>query len=70
MGQRFRPSAFNLLAEQIAIVDERGIILDVNESWRQFGRQNGSPEHAADPVGIDYLVVCERAVGLPNGEEA
>jgi len=44
MGQRFRPSAFNSLAEQIAIVDERGVIRDVNESWRRFARENGSAE--------------------------
>ncbi len=70
MGQRFRPSAFNLLSEQIAIVDERGIIIDVNESWRHFARQNGSLQQAEHPIGMNYLAVCERAVDQPAGEEA
>ena len=70
MGQRFRPSAFNSLSEQIAIVDERGVILDVNESWRRFARENGSPEQAENPIGVNYLEVCEQAVDRLNGEEA
>ena len=70
MGQRFRPSAFNSLAEQIAIVDERGVIRDVNESWRRFARENGSAEQAENPIGVNYFEVCEQAVDQPDGEEA
>jgi len=70
MGQRFRPSAFNSLPEQIAIVDEQGVIRDVNESWRRFARENGSPEQAEKPIGVNYFEVCDHGVDQPDGEEA
>jgi diguanylate cyclase (GGDEF)-like protein/PAS domain S-box-containing protein len=70
LGQRFRPAAFNLLPEQIAIVNEQGVIIDVNDTWRQFARRNGSPQQAEHAVGVNYLEVCDQAQGRPDGEEA
>jgi diguanylate cyclase (GGDEF)-like protein len=47
------------LEAQIAVLDARGVIEAVNESWRRFARENGGPEDSW--LGTNYLEVCERA---------
>ncbi len=47
------------VAAQVCLLDERGTIVEVNEPWREFGRENGG---GAD-VGTSYLDVCDRAAG-------
>jgi PAS domain S-box-containing protein len=45
------------LPAHVALVDHDGVIVSVNEAWRQFGRTNGS----TDPnfgIGCDYFSVC------------
>lgn len=34
-------SVFNSLTEEIAVIDDAGVIIDVNTSWTQFGIDNG-----------------------------
>lgn len=46
----------NSLEEQIAVIDEDGIILDVNDSWTRFGVENGLAAKYAW-VGSNYLTV-------------
>jgi diguanylate cyclase (GGDEF)-like protein/PAS domain S-box-containing protein len=55
-------AVFDALPEHIAVLDGRGVIIQVNEAWRNFGDANGlhSPGHA---TGTDYLAVCDSAVG-------
>lgn len=50
------------LPAHIAVLDARGIIVSVNESWQKFEDANGlhSPGHA---VGVNYLSVCDGAIG-------
>ena len=57
--QRFAGAAFDALSAIIAILDDRGVILAVNEAWRTFARENGGD----DDVGVNYLSVCEAALG-------
>ena len=54
--------AIDSLSANIAILDEHGVILETNRSWQQFGQDN---EIAAevDTVGINYLKICDSAVG-------
>ena len=52
----------NALPAQIALLDQVGTIVTVNESWRRLAR--GSVLQGPDyDVGINYLAVCEEAVG-------
>jgi CheY-like chemotaxis protein len=53
-------SRFDSVRGHIAILDERGTILSVNEAWRRFGQANGLNE-ADFCVGTNYLEVCEKA---------
>ena len=48
------------LTAQIAVLDEHGAIVDVNEAWKTFGSENGAP-HGETYVGRSYLSVCEAA---------
>ena len=57
----------NALRASIAVLDARGIIVAVNDSWRAFARDNGATDERAF-IGTDYLSVCERA--LAHGQDA
>ena len=56
---RLAAAAFDALASEAAVLDGDGVVLLVNEAWREFGRQNGAG--ASCGVGSDYLGVCERS---------
>ena len=48
------------LNSHIAILDETGIIIAVNEPWKQFARENGCHDEYFY-IGSNYLNVCEDA---------
>ncbi|TLD44272.1 MAG: Signal transduction histidine-protein kinase/phosphatase UhpB [Accumulibacter sp.] len=48
-------------ADSIAVLDERGVILSVNQGWRDFARVNGGSAELADGRGIDYLAAIRQA---------
>ena len=52
----------NALPAHIALLDAGGIIISVNEAWRQFAGANAllGPDFG---IGIDYLDICDRARG-------
>lgn len=53
----FLRSSLDGLSSQIAVVDESGVILAVNQAWRDFADANGVgyPDHG---VGQNYLDIC------------
>jgi PAS domain S-box-containing protein len=61
-SQRFLRSSLDALTSHIAVLDERGTILEVNEAWRRFADNNGGIGGAYG-VGANYLNVCESGVG-------
>ncbi|WP_345986482.1 GGDEF domain-containing protein [Sulfurimonas sp. HSL-1656] len=52
---------FHSLNEQIAVIDSRGTILEVNAAWERFGKQNGLSDTFAS-VGCSYLSVLETSI--------
>jgi diguanylate cyclase (GGDEF)-like protein/PAS domain S-box-containing protein len=52
----------NALPAHIALLDTQGIIISVNEAWRQFASANviHGPGYA---LGVDYLEICASAQG-------
>lgn len=54
------------LDSHIALLDKRGVIIEVNESWKQYARENG----LKDPnwgIGLNYLAVTDHsAVTCPE----
>jgi diguanylate cyclase (GGDEF)-like protein/PAS domain S-box-containing protein len=57
----------NALPAHIALIDINGLIVSVNEAWRQFSIANvfHGPGHA---LGINYLHVCDTAQGAGSVE--
>jgi len=51
----------NSLTAQIAVLDSRGFIVEVNEAWKRFARENNSADQACY-VGASYLAACEAAI--------
>lgn len=57
-----RRALINSLPAHIALLDEGGRILDVNDQWRHFGTRNDYPD-VTFGVGSNYLAVCRTAQG-------
>jgi two-component system, NarL family, sensor kinase len=51
-------SALDALSAHVAVLDETGAIIAVNEAWRSFAAASGYVG-ADDGVGANYLQVCE-----------
>ncbi len=56
-------AAFEALPWSVAVLDEEGTIIAVNQAWRQFLTRCGVTL-ADDGVGTSYLRVCEEARGV------
>jgi PAS domain S-box-containing protein len=69
-SERFARATVDALSAEIAILDETGTIIAVNQAWRAFAAANTPPGMQAQVAeGTNYLAVCEQAYG-PNAEEA
>lgn len=57
-----RKALINALPAHIALLDDEGRIVDVNEQWRHFGEANA---YAGDDfgLGLNYIRLCETASG-------
>jgi len=63
----FARSVVDSLSANIAILDENGIIIEVNKAWRDFAKANNS--NAANAFkGENYITICEKAEGLDSKE--
>lgn len=67
-SQQFLQSTLDSLSTHIAVLDESGTIVAVNEAWRRYAHQNGCIGGECD-IGVNYLRVCEAADG-PEEHEA
>jgi PAS domain S-box-containing protein len=67
-SEPFARSALDSLSAHIAILDESGTIVFVNETWREFAESNGAVGNVAE--GANYLQVCESAVGEQSADAA
>ncbi len=66
--EQFHLSIFDSLSEHIAVLDENGVIIAVNEAWRRFSRDNGGALTSTNPIGANYLQMCEEAEQESGGE--
>lgn len=62
----FNVSILNSLTSSIAVLDTQGVIIAVNNAWRQFSKENGGQ----DVLGFNYLNVCRNAFNQPDGDQA
>ena len=59
-SELFVKGILNSLTAHIAVLDEHGVIVAVNEAWKKFARENDSAD-SADYLGANYLTTCEAA---------
>lgn len=64
-------NVLDVFPQQLAIVNEEGVITYVNESWMENARQNGHRDPTPDAfVGVNYLELCRRASDSLEGDIA
>ena len=56
----------NSLPAHIAVLDDEGRIVAVNEPWLKFARDNGDPDTVSVGVGANYFEVCQSACQTEN----
>ena len=59
----FIQSALDALSTHIAIINQTGEIIGVNDAWKQFAIHN-SLKHPAYGIGLNYLEVCQRSAEM------
>lgn len=62
----------NALPAHVALLDARGVIVSVNDSWAQFATDNTPRGGTPFGLGVNYLEVCDRAAdaGSPDAPQA
>lgn len=60
-AEQFSYSILNAITAHIAVINEQGEILVVNDSWNQFARDNGDVSLEHTSVGTNYFNVCLQA---------
>ncbi len=65
-SQQLAQTTIDALNAHIAVLDENGVIIAVNQPWLDFGQTNGA-NMSRIGIGINYLNVCEMAAD--EGEE-
>jgi len=62
-------SILNALPANIALLDNEGTIVSVNDGWKMFARSATLQFEPGQDLGLDYLQVCREVTGL-SAEEA
>jgi PAS domain S-box-containing protein len=60
-SEEFNRTVIGSLGDHIAVLDRNGKILEVNEAWSRFARENGEPRSARIGPGVSYFDICNRS---------
>ncbi|MEN8689788.1 MAG: sigma 54-interacting transcriptional regulator, partial [Desulfobacterales bacterium] len=60
-SKKFNQSVLMSLPAHIAVLDREGIVLTVNDSWRQFALENEANFPDGIGPGVNYLKICRKA---------
>ena len=60
----FIQTILDSLPAHIVVLDQQGIIMDVNDSWKRFAEENGLADAQTVCAGADYLAVCRKATEM------
>jgi hypothetical protein len=66
-SERFLLGTVNALSSHIAILDEQGTILAVNQAWQDFARANAFCSEPRLGIGCNYLAACDGATDACTG---
>jgi PAS domain S-box-containing protein len=59
--EAFSSTILNSIPEHICVLDAEGVIVTVNEPWKEFARSGGALNLAEEGVGVSYLETCVAA---------
>jgi len=65
---RFIHSILNAMTSQIAILDQSGTIIKVNQAWRDFAALTQSAETSTIREGLSYMNICDVVCGNNDDE--
>ena len=65
-NHQYARTILNSLIAHVAVIDENGIIIETNRAWKKFGLSN-QIRMKPDTLGINYLEVCDVALGKNAG---
>ena len=68
-SELFAHDVLDSLSAHIAVLDEQGTIVAVNDAWRRFARENGGVDERVH-LGANYLSVCQKAIEAQADEWA
>lgn len=54
-GEEWASTVLASLGQRLAVLDEQGTLVAVNETWREFSRANGGCHHTAVETGMNCL---------------
>src|SRR5690606_41246856 len=63
-SQAFSRGILNAIISEIAVLDHRGVIIEVNDAWQRFAIANSSVPGTPAPatgLGTNYLEICDSA---------
>ncbi|MBN8697637.1 MAG: PAS domain S-box protein [Bacteroidetes bacterium] len=60
-SEKFNREILSSFSSNIAVIDDNGLIISTNESWRKFSVDNDCPDLSRTCEGINYLEVCHNA---------
>ncbi len=66
----FNTTVLDSLPAQTAVLDRDGAIRAVNESWRQFARENGGSQLDRTDVGVNYLQICRHSENMSADDDS
>lgn len=69
-NEAFTIDIINSLTAHIAVLDEQGVIVMVNQAWRQFAQQNDLPNAYCNSLGSNYLEICAKSIDHDSPETA
>jgi nitrogen-specific signal transduction histidine kinase len=58
------------MQSNVVVVDQDGVILEVNQHWLDFAARNGAPSRLSVGTGANYLDVCREDIGSEEAVEA
>jgi hypothetical protein len=60
MASSMYETIVNSLSAHVAVLNNKGLIIETNRAWQQFAAENGMPG-AVDCVNMNYLNICSTA---------
>lgn len=69
-SEAFAQTVINSLTSLLAVLDNQGIVVSVNETWKQSARDRKVASEMIQPIGVNYLTVFQQVFGRCDGAAA